>query len=64
MDLIHQRSEEGAALIASLTDEQLALPTRPPRARSQRLAETIQDVLIDHYDTHRRNIEQKLRDMA
>jgi uncharacterized damage-inducible protein DinB len=58
--LIRERTQEGATLIASLTDEQLAMPTRPPRARDQRLAETIESVLIGHYDAHRRDIERKL----
>ena len=62
VDLIRQRIEEGAALIAGLSDEQLALPTRPPRARGQALADTIELVLIGHYDTHRRDIERKLAD--
>ena len=60
IDLIRQRTEEGATLIASLSDEQLSLPTRPPRARQQALADTIDLVLIGHYDTHRRDIERKL----
>jgi hypothetical protein len=60
--LIRQRTNEGAALISTLSEEQLAMPTRPPRARAQVLADTIQLVLIRHYDTHRRDIELKLRD--
>jgi DinB superfamily len=62
VDLILQRSEESGALIASLDDDQLALPTRPPRARAQALADTIDRVLIGHYDAHRRAIERKLSD--
>jgi uncharacterized damage-inducible protein DinB len=62
IDLIRQRTEEGVALISSLDDEQLALPTRPPRARAQTLADTIALVLIGHHDAHRRDIERKLRD--
>ena len=62
VDLIRQRTDEGAALISTLSDEQLAMPTRPPRARGQVLADTIQLVLIGHYDGHRRDIERKLRD--
>jgi uncharacterized damage-inducible protein DinB len=61
IDLIRERTQEGAALISSLSDEQLALPTRPPRARGQALADTIALVLIGHYDTHRRDIGRKLR---
>ena len=58
--LIGERTDDGVRLIRSLTDEQLDLVTRPPRARNQRLAETIEAVLIDHYDGHRRDIEAKL----
>ena len=59
--LLRRRTEEGSQLILGLTDEQLNLPTRPPRARSQALAETIELVLIGHYDTHRGDIEAKSR---
>jgi len=59
--LIRQRTEEGQALISSLSDGLLALPTRPPRARGEVLADTIACVLIGHYDAHRRDIERKLR---
>ena len=62
VDLIRQRTEEGAALISSLSEEQLVLPTRPPRARAQTLADTIELVLIGHYDSHRRDIARKLSD--
>jgi hypothetical protein len=61
VDLIRQRTVEGAALISSLTAKQLALPTRPHRAKAQILADTIGRVLVGHYDTHRRDIERKLR---
>ena len=58
--MIRERTDEGARLIQSLSDEQLDLPTRPPRARGQRLAETIEQVLIAHHDGHRGDIERKL----
>jgi hypothetical protein len=61
MALIRTRTDEGAALIARLGDDALALATRPPRAGSQTLADTIELVLIDHYRVHRRDIERKLR---
>lgn len=64
MDLIQGRTEEAAALLSGLTDEQLELPTRPPRARSQRLAQTIEAVLIGHYAAHQRDIEAKQRALA
>ena len=59
--LIRERTDEGERLVLSLTDRQLDLPTRPPRARGQRLAQTIEDVLIGHYEGHRSTIEAKLR---
>ena len=61
VEQLRRRTEEGAELILGLTDEQLSLPTRPPRARSQALAETIELVLIGHYDAHRGDIEAKSR---
>jgi len=48
-------------LIAGLSDQQLGLPVRPPRARSATLAQMIQSVLIGHYEVHRAGIEAKLR---
>ena len=38
-----------------------SLPTRPPRATAQVLADAIDQVLISHFDTHRAEIEAKLR---
>jgi hypothetical protein len=38
-----------------------ASPTRPPRARAQSLAETIEGALIGHLNHHRDEIEAKLR---
>ena len=63
-ELIRQRTDEGARLIADMTDEQLRLPTRPPRAGAELLAGTIERVLIGHYDAHRADIEAKLRDLG
>lgn len=62
--LLRARTDEGARLVVGLTDEQLDLPTRPARARNQRLAETIEVVLIGHYDTHRLSIDAKARAMG
>lgn len=59
--LIRDRTDDGARLILALSDAQLDLPTKPPRARGQRLAVTIEQVLIAHYDGHRQEIEAKLR---
>ena len=58
---LRRRTDEGAKLILGLTNEQLNLPTRPPRARSQALAESIELVLIGHYGAHRGDIEAKSR---
>ena len=46
-----------------LTDEQLALPKRPPGAKPQSLAETIERALIGHLNHHHHHaeIEAKLR---
>jgi len=61
VELLRERTEEGARLLLDLTDAQLDLPTRPPRARAAVLAETIERVLIGHHDVHRAAIEAKLR---
>ena len=58
--LIRRRAEEGARLLLDLTDEQLELPTRPPRANAQMLSRAIEEILIDHVDFHRAEIEAKL----
>ena len=49
------------SLIRALSDEQLDLPTRPPRPRDARLAATIEGMLIGHYRGHGAEIEAKLR---
>lgn len=59
-ELLRQRTDIGLGLLARLTDDQLDLPTRPPRAGSERLGTTIERVLIGHYDVHRIAIEAKL----
>ncbi|HET7520233.1 MAG TPA: DinB family protein [Candidatus Limnocylindria bacterium] len=58
---LRQETNESATLIGRLSGEQLSLATRPPRARDPGLAETIERVLIGHYDAHRMGIEGKLR---
>jgi hypothetical protein len=60
VDLLRRRTQEGVTLIGGLSDEQLDLPVRPPRARSARLAQMIEHVLIGHYDVHRSAIQGKL----
>jgi hypothetical protein len=64
IDLLQQRTEEGASIIRTLTDEQLDLPTRPPRARNQALAEMVERVLIGHYRAHHDDIASKLGSQA
>jgi hypothetical protein len=59
--LLRQRTVESATLIRALTDDQLDLPTRPPRARAQNLAVTIERVLVGHYRAHGDDIAAKLR---
>ena len=60
IELIRSRTAEGVRLVAGLTDKQLALPTRPPRARDQALADTIEQVLIAHVRSHREEVAAKL----
>ena len=59
-ELLRERVAETERLILSLSDVQLELPTKPPRAAAPLLAETIQRVLVDHLDAHRASIEAKL----
>jgi uncharacterized damage-inducible protein DinB len=61
VDLIRRRTDEGIELIGGLSDEQLDLTTRPPRAGARILAVTIDLVLIGHYRVHRTEIDAKLR---
>lgn len=58
VDLLLQCTEESVRLISSLTEEQLDLPMR---TRTRSVAEMIERVLIGHYDTHRKEIQAKLR---
>jgi uncharacterized damage-inducible protein DinB len=58
--LIRRRAEEGEQLLLTLSDDQLDLPTRPPRAQGERLLTTIERVLVGHVDVHRAAIEAKL----
>src|SRR5215207_9827391 len=46
VEQLRRRTKEDTDLLLGLTVEQLNLPTRPARARSQALAETIESVLI------------------
>lgn len=59
LELLAQRHDEGVRLIGGLSDEQLDLPTRPPRGKNELLAETIRRVLIGHVDQHEAEIRAK-----
>jgi hypothetical protein len=61
IDLLRQRTAESASLIHGLTDEQLELPAKPPKARPRTLAQMIEGQLIGHYRAHHADIESKLR---
>jgi hypothetical protein len=58
---VRETLDEAATLIRGLTDAQLDLTTKPPKAGAPTLARTIQGLMIDHVDHHRREIETKLR---
>jgi uncharacterized damage-inducible protein DinB len=61
VDLIRRRTDQGIELIDGLTDDQLDLTTRPPRAGARILVVTIDLVLIGHYRVHRAEIDAKSR---
>jgi hypothetical protein len=60
ISLLQQQTASSVALLASLSDADLALPTRPPRPRARTIADMIEQVMIGHYHVHRRSIEEKL----
>jgi len=59
--VLGQRADASAALIRGLSDAHLDLPTRPPRAGEPTLEQTIERVLIAHYEVHRLQIACKAR---
>ena len=61
IEVLRQRTDDGARLLRNLTDDHLDRETRPSRANGQLLAETIEQVLIGHHDGHRADIEAKLQ---
>jgi uncharacterized damage-inducible protein DinB len=61
IEQVRSTLDEASTLIRSLTDDQLDLTTKPPKAGAPTLAWTIQGLMIDHVDHHRREIEAKLR---
>jgi hypothetical protein len=60
LELLRGRTDEGVRLILGLTDRELDLPTRPPRAHRERLATTIERVMVGHHEVHRASIEIKI----
>jgi hypothetical protein len=60
-DLLRARTDEGIALVGGLSDAQLDVPVRPPRAHLATVEQLIEAMLIGHYEGHRREIEAKLR---
>ena len=60
VDLLRLRTQEIAHLVGGLTDQQLELPPRPPRALPT-VADLIERVLIGHYRKHTQAIASKLR---
>jgi uncharacterized damage-inducible protein DinB len=61
LDRLREQAAIGIELVARLTDSELDRPTIPRRAGNQRLAETIERVLIGHSEVHRAAIEAKRR---
>lgn len=59
--LIRARTAEGVRLMSGLTDQQLRLATRPPRAKAQTIAEEIERVMVGHVRAHLTDMERKLR---
>ena len=60
VELVRATLDEAATLVRGLTDAQLDLTTKPPKAGAPSLAKTIQGLMIDHVEHHRRDIETKL----
>ncbi len=59
VELVRATLDEAATLVRGLTDAQLDLTTKPPKAGAPSLATTIQGLMIDHVE-HHREIEAKL----
>ena len=60
IEFVRATLDEAATLVRDLTDAQLDLTTIPPKAGAPSLAKTIQGLMIDHVEHHRREIETKL----
>ena len=61
VEVLRQRTQDGVRLLLALSDDELHLHTRPTRGAGERLALTIDRVLIGHYEAHLAAIEAKLR---
>ena len=61
LDALHQRTEQSAQLVASLSDAQLRLPapTLGPDGPPRNVDQMIEGQMIRHYHEHRENIEGK-----
>jgi hypothetical protein len=64
VELLRLRTTESANLIQGLTDEQLELPAKPPRAQPRTLQQMIEGQLIGHYRSHYADIDSKLRALS
>jgi hypothetical protein len=60
IELVRGTLGEAATLIRGLTDEQLDLVTKPPKAGEPPLATTIERLMIGHVEQHHREIDAKL----
>ena len=59
-DRIRRERDTAVALVGQLTNEQLELPSNPPRGRHDRVAELLQSLVIGHLETHRRALDEAL----
>ena len=57
---IRRERDTAVALVSQLTNEQLELPSNPPRGRHDRVAELLQSLVIGHLETHRRSLDEAL----
>jgi hypothetical protein len=60
IELVRRTLGEAATLIRGLTDAQLDRITKPPKAGAPSLEQTLERLMIEHIDHHRREIETKL----
>jgi DinB family protein len=60
IEFVRDTLGEAATLVRGLTETQLDLTTKPPKAGAPSLAKTVQGLMIDHVEHHRQEIEAKL----